>query len=88
MRQREVRFPLPELNSFLNLDPSDPEIDSLHDCLESLRADPERGDPIPFAPYNEYPNCKVVECDRFLVVYTFNTETISVIEVLLRWEYE
>jgi hypothetical protein len=87
MPSLDVRFPLPEFNAFFDLDPRDEEVDAVCDCLDGLKRDPERGDPVPFAQYHQYPECRVIECLRFLVVYTFDDEAISVIAVLLDWDY-
>lgn len=87
MQERDVRFPVAEFTAFLQFNPDNREIDLLYDCLESARGDPGRGDLVPFDQYLKYPRCRVRECGRFLVVYTYDEENLEVVEILLSEDY-
>jgi hypothetical protein len=87
MPQREVRFPLPEISSFLHLKPTQEEMGEVYACLDSLKHQLD-GEHVPFGQYGDYPDCKVVECGRFLIVYALDEEIIYVLAVLLDSNYE
>jgi hypothetical protein len=83
----KVWFPLPELNEFVNLDPSTEEIDSVYECLEYLQYYPYEGAPVPFDQYPEFENCRAHTCDRFIIVYAFDDKQLEVAAVLLESDY-
>jgi hypothetical protein len=87
MGTRDVRFPVPEFNAFLDLDPEDYEIDGVTSCLERLQNDPH-ADLVPFAPYHEYRQCWVIECGRFLIVYSFDDVHLDIVIILVKEDYQ
>jgi hypothetical protein len=83
----KVRLPLPEMNDFLSLDPSPEEIDGVIDCLKLLKSQPEDGTDIPFGQYSEYERCRVFECGRFEIVYTYSEAELEIVEILPGSDY-
>jgi len=89
MPPREVRFPAPELASFLEeLDPLPDEIDAVILCLEALKEGPLPGELVPFDQFPEHPEARVIECGRFVIVYAVEDEVVFPVVILLNPEHE
>jgi len=88
MAERDVRISPREVAAFLELDPSEDEIDLVLLCLELLRDDPNMGDAVPFDPYQDYPSSRAIDCGRFLIVYSFDERDLNVVEILPYGDYD
>jgi hypothetical protein len=87
MPQREVRLPLSELDAYAHLNPTSEEDEAFYACIEDLAHGAE-GDPLPFGDSSGYPNCNLVECGRFLVVYEPSAELVNILAILSSSRFE